>query len=177
MGDKSCLDFLTSKTVAISDSSGHPFCVEVALISLCSYNLSSAVWTWIGCRLGGLSPYWFAAYLVLAPSESASRLQSIDRAVDPTPTPIYDVDVHYGRAHIPAPEQFLNRPDVLQCPTSPFTLIVIPGSTLDTIFLCWIPAFAGMTASEIMMSRSVRDTTLAVFQDVRDDQMEKRNNV
>ena len=33
---------------------------------------------------------------------------------------------------------------------SPFTLFVIPGLTRNPVFLEWIPAFAGMTASEIM---------------------------
>jgi hypothetical protein len=31
---------------------------------------------------------------------------------------------------------------------SPFTVIVLPGLTRNPVFLSWIPAFAGMTASE-----------------------------
>ena len=40
-------------------------------------------------------------------------LQSIDRAVDTTPAPIQDVRVNHGRAHVPVPEQFLHRPNVI----------------------------------------------------------------
>jgi hypothetical protein len=48
---------------------------------------------------------------------------------------------------------------LVYCVKSPFTLIVIPGLTRNPVFLSWIPAFAGMTASELMQ-RSVGSTTL-----------------
>jgi len=35
------------------------------------------------------------------------------------------------------------------CVKSVFTLIVIPGLTRNPVFSIWIPAFAGMTASEL----------------------------
>jgi hypothetical protein len=36
------------------------------------------------------------------------------------------------------------------CVNSLFILFVIPGVTQNPVFLGWIPAFAGMTASELM---------------------------
>ena len=39
---------------------------------------------------------------------------------------------------------------LMYCVKSPFTLIVIPGLTRNPVFLNWIPAFAGMTALELM---------------------------
>jgi hypothetical protein len=36
------------------------------------------------------------------------------------------------------------------CVKSPVTLIVIPGLTPNPVSLNWIPAFAGMAASELM---------------------------
>jgi len=40
--------------------------------------------------------------------------------------------------------------NLVYCVKSPFTLIVIPGLTRNPVFPIWIPAFAGMTASELM---------------------------
>jgi hypothetical protein len=45
------------------------------------------------------------------------------------------------------PNNFLKLP--VYCVRSPFTLFVIPGLTRNPVFLGWIPAFAGMTASEL----------------------------
>jgi hypothetical protein len=39
---------------------------------------------------------------------------------------------------------------LVYCTKNPFTLIVIPGLTRNPVFLSWIPAFAGMTASELI---------------------------
>ncbi len=39
---------------------------------------------------------------------------------------------------------------LVYCVNSPFTLFVIPGVTRNPVFLGWIPAFAEMTASELM---------------------------
>ena len=39
---------------------------------------------------------------------------------------------------------------IVWCVEIPLTLIVIPGLTRNPVFLGWIPAFAGMTASELM---------------------------
>jgi ATP-dependent Zn protease len=39
---------------------------------------------------------------------------------------------------------------LVYCVKSPFTLIVIPGLTRNPVFPGWIPAFAGMTVSELM---------------------------
>jgi hypothetical protein len=64
------------------------------------FNLSSAVSSGIGCRLGGLFPYWPAAYFVLTPSESPACPQSIDWAIDTTPTPIQDAGVDHGGAQV-----------------------------------------------------------------------------
>jgi hypothetical protein len=47
----------------------------------------------------------------------------------------------------------------LYCVKSPFILIVIPGLTRNQVLLNWIPAFAGMTAPELMQN-SVRRITM-----------------
>ena len=62
------------------------------------------------------------------------------------------------------------RLSLVECPISPFTVIVIPGLTRNPVFLCWIPAFAGMTTSE-MMSRSVRDTALVEWRELVSSQL------
>jgi hypothetical protein len=49
----------------------------------------------------------------------------------------------------------------VHCIKHPFTLFVIPDLIRNPGFLNWIPAFAGMTAFEIML-RNVRRITLGM---------------
>jgi hypothetical protein len=50
---------------------------------------------------------------ILIPSFIPLGSETVHGGVDPFPTPVQHVGIHHRRLHVPMPEQFLNRTDVI----------------------------------------------------------------